>query len=117
MHQRITGQALHIDVTIANPTGPSYLHNGNSSQIKHFAIKDKEKLKNDKYLRRCQDINTEFMPLAFEIYGSASVSVNKLIQDLASTAARKDLHPLPCVVVLLEEEDFLHSSVLQCMDY
>ena len=46
---------LHIDVTIANPTGPSYLHNGNSSQIKHFAIKDKEKLKNDKYLRRCQD--------------------------------------------------------------
>ena len=84
---------LHIDVTIANPTGPSYLHNGNSSQIKHFAIKDKEKLKNDKYLRRCQDINTEFMPLAFEIYGSASVSVNKLIQDLASTAAERTYTP------------------------
>jgi len=71
---------LHIDVTIANPTGPSYQHNGNSSQIKHFAIKDK-------------DINTEFMPLAFEIYGSASVSVNKLIQDLASTATERTYTP------------------------
>ena len=80
-------------MTIANPTGPSYLHNDNSSQIKHFAIKDKEKLKNDKYFRRCQDINTAFMPLAFEIYGSASVSVNKLIQDLASTAAERAYTP------------------------
>ena len=38
-------------------------------------------------------INTEFMPLAFEIYGSASVSVNKLIQDLASTAAERTYTP------------------------
>ena len=53
--------------------------NGNSFQTKHFAIKAKEKLKNDKHLRRCQDINTEFMPLAFEICGLVSVSVNKLI--------------------------------------
>ena len=84
---------LHIDVTIANPTGQSYLQNGNSSQIKLIAIKDKEKLKNDKYLRRCQDINTEFMPLAFEIYGSASVSVNKAIQDLVDTAAERTYTP------------------------
>ena len=38
-------------------------------------------------------INPEFMPLAFEIYGSASVSVNKLIQDLASTDAERTYTP------------------------
>ena len=34
-----------------------------------------------------------FMPLAFEIYGSVSVSVNKLIQDLTSTAAERTYTP------------------------
>ena len=33
-----------------------------------MAIKDKEKLKNDKYSQRCQMIDSDFMPMAFEIY-------------------------------------------------
>ena len=70
-----------------------YLRGGNSSTIKHYAIKERERIKNDKYLRRCQDINTEFMPLAFEIYGAASDSVDKLIQSLVSKASERTFVP------------------------
>ena len=72
---------LHINVGLG----------GDSSIIKHYAIKKRERIKKDKYLRRCQDINTEFMPLAFEIYGAASDSVDKLIQSLVSKVSERTL--------------------------
>ena len=73
---------LHIDVTVANPTGQTCLNisqnEDNSSSIRQHANREKERIKNDKHLHRCQEINAKFMPLAFEIHGSASDSVNKL---------------------------------------
>ena len=51
-------------------------------------------IENDKYLRRCQDFNTEFMPLAFEIYGAASDSVDKLMQSLVSKASERTFVPI-----------------------
>ena len=41
----------HIDVTIANPTGQTYLRMGAHSQ-RHIAIKTREKYKDDKYKNR-----------------------------------------------------------------
>ena len=40
-----------------------------------------------------RDINTEFMPLAFEIYGAASDSVDKLIQSFVSKASQRTFVP------------------------
>ena len=59
----------YLDVTIANPTPITYFNRG-SSREEHVAIKDNEKLKNDKYSQRCQMIDSDFMPMAFEIYGA-----------------------------------------------
>ena len=50
---------LYLDVTIANPTSISNL-NRVSSREEHVAIKDKEKLKNDKYSQRCQMIDSAY---------------------------------------------------------
>ena len=84
---------LFVDVTISNPTGPSYLDhrgNGNSWSVRHFAIKLREKVKNDKYLERCRQINSEFVPLAFEVYGAASENVNSFIKSVVSKAAERN---------------------------
>ena len=35
-------------------------------RAEHVAIKDKEKLKNDKYSQRCQMIDSDFMPMALK---------------------------------------------------
>ena len=35
-----------------------------------MSIKDKEKSKNDKNSQRCQMIDSDFMPITFEIYGA-----------------------------------------------
>ena len=56
---------LYLDVTIAIPTSDTYFNRGLSRE-EHVAIKDKEKLKNDKYSQRCQLIDSDFMPIAFE---------------------------------------------------
>ena len=84
---------LFVDVTISNPTGPSYLDhrgNGNSWSVRHFAIKLREKVKNDKYLERCRQINSEFVPLAFEVYGAATENVNSFIKSVVSKAAERN---------------------------
>ena len=57
----------------------------------YVAIKKKEKLKNNKYSKRCQMIDSDFMPKAFEIYGAESCS-------------------LFCVAELLEGTFFSYSS-------
>ena len=38
-----------------------------------MAIRDKEKLKNEKYSQWCQLIDSDFKPMAFEIYVAYSV--------------------------------------------
>ena len=90
-------KATHIDVTIANPTGQTYLRMGAHSQ-RHLAIKTREKYKEDKYKNRCQQIDRKFMPLAFEIYGSCSEKVDSLIKSLVHRAA--SLNNIPYSVLL-----------------
>ena len=50
---RVNMKPLYLDVTIANPTSISNLNRA-SSREEHVAIKDKEKLKNDKYSQGAQ---------------------------------------------------------------
>ena len=69
--RRLNIKPHYLDVTIANPTSTTYLNRG-SSREEHVAIKNKEKLKNDKYSQRWQMIDSEFMPMAFEINGVCS---------------------------------------------
>ena len=114
---------LHID-----PTGQTYLNisqNGdNSSSMRHYAIREKERIKNDKYLHRCHEINAKFRPLAFEIYGSASGSVNKLIRSLVSKAAEITFTPyhilLSCwrkrLSVCLQHHNALIINQRRCQD-
>jgi hypothetical protein len=90
-------KATHIDVTIANPTGQTYLRMGAHSQ-RHLAIKTRGKYKEDKYKNRCQQIDRKFMPLAFEIYGSCSEKVDSLIKSLVHRAA--SLNNIPYSVLL-----------------
>ena len=39
-----------------------------------MAIKDKEKLKNEKYSQRFRMIDSDLMPMAFDIYGACCFS-------------------------------------------
>ena len=58
-----------MSVTIANPTSITYL-NRRSATEEHVAIKDRKKVKNDKYAQRYQRIDSDFMPMACEIDGA-----------------------------------------------
>ena len=80
-------------VTTANPTSLAYWSRGfsreehvaikdkeklknvicNRSRISSGNIKDKEKLKNGKYFQRCQLIDSDFIPVAFEIYNDGNL--------------------------------------------
>ena len=88
---------LNIDVTIANPTFITYSNRG-SSREEHVAIKDKEKLKNDKYSQRCQMIDSDFMPMAFEIYGACSEKFEDFLKKMVKAAS--DANHVPYSVLL-----------------
>ena len=88
---------LYFDVTIANPTSITYL-NRRSATEEHVAIKDREKVKNDKYAQRCQQIDTDFMPMAFEIYGACSEKFDSLLKVLVQFAS--DANHIPYSVLL-----------------
>ena len=75
----------YLDVTIANPTSITYSNRG-SSREEHVAIKDKEKLKNDKYSQQCQMIDSDFMPMAFEIYGACSEKFEDFLKKMVKAA-------------------------------
>ena len=63
-----------------------------------MAIKDKEKLKNDKYSQRCQMIDSEFMPMAFEIYGDCSEKFDDFLKKMVKTAS--EVNHVPYSVLL-----------------
>lgn len=90
------GRHMHIDVTVGNPTASSYI--ARASKTEHYVIQQKEKLKNKKFLARCNEHRTDFMPLAFEIYGAISEKGDSLIRNLATRAAQ--LHHLPTSVLI-----------------
>ena len=66
--------------------------------MEHVAIRDREKVKNDKYAQRCQQIDTDFMPMAFEIYGACSEKFDSLLKVLVQFAS--DANHIPYSVLL-----------------
>ena len=69
-----------------------------AAQIRHYALNRLHRLKNTKYLSRCTEINSSFMPLAFESFGAVSDDVVKLVANLVSKAA--ELTNIPYSVLL-----------------
>ena len=61
--------------------------NRGSSRKEHVAFKDKEKLKSDKYSQRCEMIDSDFMPLAFEIYGACSEKFEDFLKKMVKAAS------------------------------
>ena len=88
---------LYLDVTIANPTSIAYFGRG-SSREEHVTIKDKEKLKNDIYSQRCQTIDSDFMPMAFEIYGACSEKFEDFLKEMVKAAS--EVNHVPYSVLL-----------------
>ena len=77
---------LDIDVTVWNPTSQSALAK-RSHQVQHQTITDAEKMKITKYRERCRQIDHNFMPMAFEIYGACSKLVDTFLVDVVTNAA------------------------------
>ena len=90
-------QPLYVDVTIANPTGSAYIKRG-SAQYKHLAIDSREEDKMKKYEERCRQIDSKFMPLAFEIYGSCSKNFEKLLSKIVHQASQLNHIPYSCLL-------------------
>ena len=66
--------------------------------IYYLYFKDKEKLKNDKYSQRCQTIDSDFMPMAFEIYGACSGKFEDFLKKMVKAAS--DANHVPYSVLL-----------------
>ena len=75
-----------------------------------MAIKDKEKLKNDKHSQRYQMIDSDLMPMAFEIYGACSEKFEDFLEEDGESSFRCESCSLFCVAELLEETLFSYSS-------
>ena len=50
-------------------------------------MKREEKLKSDKYSQRCQLIDYDFMPMAFEIYGTCSEKFESFLKKMVTAAS------------------------------
>ena len=70
---------------------------------------DREKVKNDKYAQRCQQIDSDFMPMAFEIYGACSEKFDSLLKVLVQFASDAN-HILFCLAELLAKAVFSYTS-------
>ena len=79
------GRNLLVDITIGHPTCPSYVTR--AAVVPHHTLDRLHRQKNTKYLDRCTEINSSFMPLAFESFGAVSEDVVKLMANLVSKAA------------------------------
>ena len=97
MGELLNLKPLYLDVTIANPTSVTYFNRGLSRE-EHVAIKDKERLKNDKYSQRCQLIDYDFMPMAFEIYGTCSEKFKSFLKKMVTAAS--EVNHVPYSILL-----------------
>jgi hypothetical protein len=77
------GPALETDVTVVNPTAPSYLRRS-AIPVGGGALLVAEKRKEAKYGDRARARGRDFCPLAFETHGRAGKDVLKLLGRLAS---------------------------------
>ena len=65
---------------------------------KRYALKHLEAPKITKFEHRCNALNSDFMPLAFETYGGTSKRFEKLIERLSSKAAEINNIPYPILL-------------------
>ena len=85
------------------------MRNG-STRHKHFALKHLEDLKIAKFEQRCNEFNSDFVPLALETYGGTSEKFDKLIENLSSKAA--EFKNIPYLILLNHWKKRI-SAVLQ----
>ena len=64
------GRNLLVDITVGHPTCASYVTH--ASHTRHYTLKKLHVAKNNKYKQRCHEIDSSFMPLAFESFGAVS---------------------------------------------
>ena len=76
---------LVVDITIANPCCPSYLHH--ARDIEKYALTHLENVKYNKYRAQYHAVGVDFKPLAMEMFGATSDIFLKFIKTLAKDAA------------------------------
>ena len=76
---------LLVDITVGVPTCPSYVRK--SSQERDYTINKLNTIKNDKYLEKCNQINIDFMPMAFETFGAWSKEFKNIFNILVKNAS------------------------------
>ena len=85
------GRNLLVDITVGHPTCPSYVTH--ASRTRHSTLKKLHVAKNNKYKQRCHEIDSSFMPLAFESFGAVSEQTVALMANLVSKAAELSMIP------------------------
>ena len=76
---------LVVDITIANPCCPTYLHH--ARDIEKYALTQLENNKIRKYQTQYHAVGVDFKPLAMEIFGATSDIFLKFLKTLAKEAA------------------------------
>jgi hypothetical protein len=83
---------LVVDITIANPCCPSYLHHARDI-IEKYALTLLENGKIRKYGAQYHAVGVDFKPLAMEMFGATSDTFLKFLKTLAKEAA--EIHGIP----------------------
>jgi hypothetical protein len=76
---------LVVDVTIANPCCPTYLHHARDIEKYALTLLENNKLK--KYKTQYHAVGVDFKPLAMEMFGATSDTFLKFLKTLAKEAA------------------------------
>ena len=76
---------LVVDVTIANPCCPTYLHHARDIEKYALTLLENNKLK--KYKTQYHAVGVDFKPLAMEMFGATSDIFLKFLKTLAKEAA------------------------------
>jgi hypothetical protein len=76
---------LVVDITIANPCCPTYLHH--ARDIEKYALTQLENGKFRKYSAQYHAVGVDFKPLAMEMFGATSDIFLKFLKALAKEAA------------------------------
>ena len=92
------------------------MRNG-STRHKHFALKHLEDLKIAKFEQRCNEFNSDFMPLAPKTYGGTSEKFDKLIEKLSSKAAEFINIPHPILLNFWKKSFYYFRSISSSLQF
>jgi hypothetical protein len=97
---------LVVDVTIANPCCPTYLHHARDIEKYALTLLENNKLK--KYKTQYHAVGVDFKPLAMEMFGATSDIFLKFLKTLAKGAAA-EIKTIPPTARTIN-----HPSKIQC---